>query len=214
MKRNKTHVRELSVAEYRELYKYCDKYLHGRFYRLMLPLCDYEDALMDTLDDAYERIATKNETIRNLTCFMKRVAYFCAAKTLERRKYRRNLVWIDSIKVIETQGDDYDENPDDEKTESGFVISDDGTGAERIRANAEAELDTAPPLWLGLFRIAEKAQTGKARRILKALRKDSRHAVAAEISGIPRRTFQRILKKIQSDFTPCLRAYRAFSRSR
>lgn len=215
MKRTKTHVRELSVLEYRELYKLCGKYLNNRFRRLMLPQSDFEDALMDCVDDAYERIATKNETIHNLKSFMKRVAYFCTAKTLEKRKYRRNLVWIDAVKVVETQGDDYDENPDDEKVEGGFVLTDNGIGAEKIRNETEARLDAdKTPLWLGLFRITAKSQKGKARKVLNALKKDSRHAVAAEIAGIPRRTFHRILKKIQSDFTPCLRAYRAYSRIR
>lgn len=207
----KPHVRELSVLEYRELCKLCDKYLHNRFFRLMLPQCDFEDALMDTLYDAYERIASKREEIRNLKSFMKRVAYFCAAKALEKRKYRRNLIWIDGVKLVETQGDDYDENPDDEKVESGFVITDDGAGAEKVRLDAEARLDAnTPPFWLRLFRKAEKAQKGKARKVLSALKKDSRHVIAAKIAGLARSSYYLILKKLQCDFALCFRAYHAY----
>lgn len=213
MKKTKTHVRELSVLEYRELYRLCEKYLNNRFRRLMLPQSDFEDALMDAVDDAYERIATKNETIHNLKSFMKRVAYFAVAKCLEKRKYRRNLVWIDAVKVVETQGDDYDENPDDEKVEGGLVLTDNGIGAEKIRNETEERLDAdKTPLWLGLFRIAAKAQKGKARKVLNALKKDSRHAVAAEIAGMSRQLFEHYLKKVKSDFALCFRAYREWRR--
>lgn len=210
---NKPHIRELSVLEYRELYKLCDKYLHARFYRLILPLCDYEDTLMDTIEDAYERIATKNEKIKNLKSFMKRVAFISAAKALEKRQYRRNLVWLDSMPLSTPNVNS--ENPDDEPEDYGFVLSDDGAGAEKIRAHAEARLDSShPPLWLGLFRLAEKDQKGKAKKVLSALKKDSRHVIAAEIAGIPIRTFYRILKKVQSDFALCLRAYHEYLRIR
>ena len=74
----------------------------------------------------------------------------------------------------------------------------------RARAREESELDqNAEPPWMPLFRAA-------ARKVLRALRRDSRHAVAAEFAGYSRGHFQRILKKIQSDFAQCFQACRAY----
>lgn len=203
------HYRELSLAEWRELHSICEKYLRRRFSKYGLPLCDLDDALVNSADDAYERICSKTGEIRSFKSFMRRVAFTSVARTLKKRGYRRNLVWIDAVPIVETQ-DDYDENPDDEKVEAGFVISDNGAGAEKIRADAERDLDRAPPLWLGLFEIAAKAQRGKARKVLMALKKDSRHVIAAGICGWSRQVFEYHLKKLRDDFALCYRAYRAY----
>lgn len=209
----KSHVRELSIAEWRELHAICAKYLRRRFSRYLLPPCDFDDMLVEASDEAIERICTKDEEIRNLKSFMKRVAYFSVVKALERRDYRRNLIWIDAMPLSTPNVNS--ENADDEPEDYGFVISDDGAGAEKIRADAERRLNAdRPPLWLGLFRIAAKAQKGKARKVLNALKQDSRHVIAAEIAGIPIRTFYRILKKVQSDFALCLQAYHEHLRTR
>lgn len=204
----KTHVRELSIAEWRELHAICEKYLRRRFSRYLLPPCDFDDMLVEASDEAMERICTKNEKIRNLKSFMKRVAYFSVVKALERRDYRRNLVWIDAVKIVETQGDDYDENPDDEKVETGFVISDDGAGAEKIRADAERRLDQKPPRWLKLFRAALARQDEKSLSIIMALKEDARPSHAARIAGISRPWFYKKLKEIKKDFDQCYQAYR------
>lgn len=203
----KTHVLELSIAEWRKLHTLCEKYLKRGFYKYGLPICDFDDALVDAADDAYERICSKIGEIRNLKSFMQRVAFTSVARTLKKRGYRKNLIWIDAVPIVETQ-DDYDENPDDEKVEAGFVISDNGAGAENIRASAEANLDRdKPPLWLELFHAAMKQQRGKARKIVSALRKDSRHVIAAEICGWSRQVFEYHLKKVRADFALCYHAY-------
>lgn len=208
----KTHVRELSIAEWRELHAICEKYLRRRFSRYLLPPCDFDDMLVEASDEAMERICTKTEKIRNLRGFMHRAAYFSVVKALERRDYRRNLLWIDSMPLISPNVNS--ENADDEPEDYGFVISDDGAGAEKVRSSAEARLDKTPPLWLVLFEIAMKKQHGKARKVINALKKDSRHVIAAQTTGIPVRTFYRILEKVQSDFALCLRAYHEYLRIR
>ena len=208
--RGARHFRELSVVDYRILASHCKRYAERWFFRHGLPLCDLEDAVVNATDSAYERIA-RAKKIRRLEAFMAVTAYRSVATELRKRKYRRNAVWIDAV-PLEPQLDPYDTNPDDEQPDGGFFISDEGEGARRIVESAAERTDPAAvPQWLMLFRRTLALQKGKAKKVIAALRKDSRHVVAAEISGIPRRTFQRILKKIQSDFTPCLQAYREFS---
>ena len=74
----------------------------------------------------------------------------------------------------------------------------------RARAREESELDqNAEPPWMPLFRAA-------ARKVLRALRRDSRYAVARSVSGLPHRSFYRNLKKIRSDFAQCFQDYRAY----
>jgi len=201
------HYRELSVLEYRRLVWHCNRYARIWFVRHFMPMCDLEDTVVDAVDNAYERIACKRE-IRNFKAFMRISAYRATANALRKRKFRKNLVWIDAIPL--TQPDRDETNEDDEIVEEGFFVSDGGAGAERVRHEAEVAVDSErEPWWLKLYRDALARQKGKARRVLRALRKDSRYPVAREISNIPERTFFRVLKKIRIDFAQCFQAYRA-----
>ena len=65
-----------------------------------------------------------------------------------------------------------------------------------------------------VFRRVLGRQKGKAKKVIAALRKDSRPAVAADLSVIPKRTFWRNLKKIRDDFAQCYQAYRRSRRNR
>ena len=200
------HFRELSVAEWRELRGDCERYATAWFARYGMPLCDLEDTIGDAVDDAYERVCG-TAVVRNLRTFMRVAAYKAVAGVIRKRKNRENLVWIDSIPL--TMPDRDETNADDELEEEGFFASDGGAGAERIREGGWGTRDE-DPLWLRLFRNALARQTGVAKEIIKALRKDSRPAVAAEFLNISRSWFYANLKKIQADFAQCFRAYRAW----
>ena len=195
---------ELALRDYRQLYGYCRRYAEKWFVRHRMPECDLDDCVIDSVDDACVRLL-RARRVRNRDAFMKRIAYCAAAQVLRRRTYRRNLVWIDSIPICDAPLDEAD--MDDEPLDEGFCISDEGEGAERVYD--ELDQDAEPP-WMPLFRAAMARQGSAARKVLRALRRDSRHAVAAEFAGYSRGHFQRILEKIQSDFAQCFQAYRAY----
>ena len=193
--RGTRHFRELSVAEYRVLESLCRRYASRWFVRHGMPMCDLEDAIVNATDDAYERIA-RMRVIRKPKAFVAISAYRAVATELRKRKYRRNAVWIDAV-PLEPQLDPYDTNPDDEQPDGGFFISDEGEGARRIVASAAERTDpAADPQWLRLFRMALALQKGKAKKVIAALRKDSRHTVAAQISGMKAPLFLYYLKKM------------------
>ena len=201
------HFRELTVAEWRELRGDCEQYATAWFARYGMPLCDLEDTIGDAVDNAYERVCG-TAVVRNLRTFMRVAAYKAVAGVIRKRKNRENLVWIDSIPL--TMPDRDETNADDELDEEGFFASDGGAGAERIVRLVDCSDCSIEPLWLRLFRNALARQTGVAKEIIKALRKDSRPAVAAEFLNISRSWFYTILKKIQADFAQCFRAYCAW----
>lgn len=202
------HFRELSVAEWHGLRGDCERYATAWFARYGMPLCDLEDTIGDAASDAYERVC-RTPAVANLRTFMRVAAYKAVAEAMRKRKSRENMVWIDSIPL--TMPDRDETNADDELTEEGFFASDGGAGAERLREAVEVEADGGrEPLWLQLFRRAISRQKGAAKKVIKALRKDSRPAVAAELCCMSRSTFWRNLKKIRSDFAQCFRAYRHF----
>lgn len=200
------HYRELTVAEWRELYGNCERYATAWFARYGMPQCDLGGTIGDAALDAYERVCG-TAVVRKLGAFMRVAAYKAVAEMIRRRKYRENLVWIDSIPL--TMPDRDETNADDELAEEGFIASDGGAGAERVRNAGWGTREGVPP-WLRMFRRALRRQKGAAKKVIKALRKDSRPAVAAELAGMSRTTFWRNLKRIQSDFAPCYRAYRRF----
>jgi len=200
------HYRELSVLEYRELYALCRRYARKWFIRYEMPMCDLEDTIVCAVGPAYERIACKRE-VRNLHAFMKVAAYRAVANELRKRKFRKNLVWIDAIPL--TMPDRDETNEDDDLVEEGFFVSDGGEGAERVREDVTDRLDAGHvPKWLPLFREAMSRQGEKALEVLKALETDRRPVCAARIAGISRTTFWRCLKQIRIDFTASYRAYR------
>ena len=201
------HCRELTVAEWRELYGNCERYATAWFARYGMPLCDLEDTIVDAALDAYERVCG-TAVVRKLGAFMRVAAYKAVAETIRRRKCRENLVWIDSIPL--TMPDRDETNADDELSEEGFFASDGGAGAEGIVRLVDCSDRSIEPLWLRMFRRVLRCQKGAAKKVIKALRKDSRPAVAAELAGMSRTTLWRNLKKIQIDFAPCYQAYRRF----
>ena len=202
------HYRELTVDEYRELHALCRKYAEKWFVRHFMPMCDLDDTVVESVDAAYERVCRKPD-VKNLSGFMKVSAFRSVASELRKRKYRKNLEWIDAIPL--TMPDTDETNRDDEAVEEGFLVSDGGLGVHRLVEGVSWDLDRGiVPRWKRLYRIALAKQKGKAASVIRALRKDSRPVVARELSGIPERTFFRILKKIQSDFAQCYRAYREF----
>lgn len=201
------HFRELSVAEWHGLRGDCEKYATAWFARYGMPLCDLEDTIGDAAYDAYERVC-RTPVVANLRTFMRVAAYKAVAEAMRKRKSRENMVRIDSIPL--TMPDRDEANADDELTEEGFFASDGGAGAEEIVRLVDCSDCSIEPLWLRMFRRALGRQKGAAKKVVKALRKDSRPAVAAELSRMSRSWFYANLKKIQADFAQCFRAYRAW----
>ena len=199
------HFRELSVTEWHELYENCRRYATSWFRRYGMPTGELGDTISAASDDAYERVCG-TPVVRNLPAFMRVTAYKAVAQAIRRRKSRENLVWIDSLPL--TMPDRDETNADDELNEEGFFASDCGAGAERIVQSAECSDCSIEPPWLRLFRRVLGRQKGKAKKVIAALKKDSRPAVAAQLSAIPKRTFWRNLKKIRDDFAQCYQAYR------
>lgn len=201
------HCRELSVLEYHKLCELCDRYARKWFCRHRMPMCDLDDTIVATVENAYERVCRKRD-VRNLAAFMKVAAYRAAASVLARRNRRDGRIWIDGVSLSPKE-DACDTNSDDEVVEGGFFISDGGEGAERLRLEVEDRVDgDAEPEWKRLFRETLTRQKGTAKIVLRALKKDSRPAVAAGIAGLSRSCFYENLKKIRIDFVQCYRAYR------
>lgn len=199
------HFRELSVSEWQELHADCRRYATSWFRRYGMPMCELEDTIGAASDDAYERVCGM-AAVRNLPAFMRVTAYKAVARAIRRRKGGENIVWIDSLPLAMPDRDET--NADDELDEEGFFASDGGAGAERVVEAVDCSDCSIEPLWLRMFRRVLGRQKGKAKKVIAALRKDSRPAVAADLSVIPKRTFWRNLKKIRDDFAQCYQAYR------
>lgn len=180
--RARGHFRELNVCEYRELYALCRGYARKWFGRHKMPLGDLDDIIVVSVHDAYERICRTRE-VRNLSGFMKTVAFRTVASALTKQKTGDNHVFIDAI-------------PDDEAVEGGFFVSDEGAGVERIIEDIDGE--KPEPEWLRLFRAVRERLPESERRVLDALEKDRRPGNAAKIAGISRSGFYKILKKFKS----------------
>ena len=204
------HFRELSVSEWQELRADCRRYATSWFRRYGMPMCELEDTVSAASEDAYERVCG-TAVVRNLPAFMRVTAYKAVSRAIRRRKGGGNIIWIDSLPL--TMPDRDETNADDELDEEGFFASDDGAGAEKVRDEGWGMGDEEP-LWLRMFRRVLGRQKGKAKKVIAALRKDSRPAVAADLSVIPKRTFWRNLKKIRDDFAQCYQAYRRSRRKR
>ena len=205
------HFRELSVSEWQELRADCRRYATSWFRRYGMPMCELEDTIGAAADDAYERVCG-TAVVRNLPAFMRVTAYKAVARAIRRRKGGENVVWIDSLPL--TMPDRDETNADDELDEEGFFASDGGAGAERVVEAVDCSNCSIEPLWLRMFRRVLGRQKGKAKKVIAALRKDSRPAVAADLSVIPKRTFWRNLKKIRDDFAQCYQVYRRSRRKR
>lgn len=199
------HFRELSVSEWQELRADCRRYATSWFRRYGMPMCELEDAVSAASEDAYERVCG-TAAVRNLPAFMRVTAYKAVSRAIRRRKGGGNIIWIDSLPL--TMPDRDETNADDELDEEGFFASDGGAGAEGIVRLVDCSDCSIEPLWLRMFRRVLGRQKGKAKKVIAALRKDSRPAVAADLSVIPKRTFWRNLKKIRDDFAQCYQAYR------
>ena len=180
--RARTHVRELSVDNWRELIGFVRKYAQKWFARYGLPESELEDVIVHAGDNAYERVCNCRKPIRNLKAFMRVCAYRAVATRLNRLK---------PPKVLEN-----------------LERGDSGLGVKRIVEQIDQETDRTPD-WLVLFRYVRMRQRGAAVKVLNALKKDSRHEIAREISGLGHGYFYRVIKKLQSEFDQCYQAYRA-----
>jgi len=194
-------------------YNKCHEYARALCGTCGIPECDVADIGSDAFLLAIRRAWRADDAAGNPEAVARRLMYTSVLNVINRRSKNTNRMIREADDISATDERD-DEPTDDERPDTGLVVSDNGRGVGAIDGIAWDD-----PLWLRLFEYERKKLWREQKnsplaywsiKIIKAGLKDTRLAIIRNRLKISGRRFSAILSFFKMRFGLCFQALQAW----